>query len=208
MTESGSKRYLEPYRRAVEELGAGFEATLWNSRAAQLLRFDVMIDLAGFEDCVVVDIGCGQGDLAGRLIELEVPFKRYVGVDAISEMITLASQRELCRSQFQVLDAVAQPTMLQQLAGDVACLSGTLNTMDQTTACNLVRAAFDASAQGVVFNFLSDRHHDRWSDKQLEPARRFNTVGMLDWALQLSSRVAFTQSYLDGHDATIAIWHD
>ena len=30
----------------------------------------------------------------------------------------------------------------------------------------------------------------------------------LDWALDRTSRVAFTQDYLDGHDATIVLRHD
>ena len=189
MTESGSSHYLDPYRRAVEEFGAGFEATLWNSREAQQRRFDVMIDLAGFEDCVVVDIGCGHGDLAAHLIELEVPFKRYVGVDAVVEMVESATRRGLLHSEFVLADVVTHPEVLEGQDADFTCFSGTLNTMDFETARRVVRSAFDASAQGVVFNFLSDRHHERWADKQLEPARRFDTIAWLEWALDLSSRV-------------------
>ena len=70
------------------------------------------------------------------------------------------------------------------------------------------RAGFDASAQGVVFNFLSDKCHPRWSGRDLTPARRFDTLAWLRWSFELSSRVCFTQSYMDGHDATILILHE
>jgi hypothetical protein len=91
---------------------------------------------------------------------------------------------------------------------DYVCLSGTLNTMNDDLARRVVRAAFDAAGQGVVFNFLSNRPHARWSGRDLAPARRFDTAAWLDWSLGLSSRVSFTQDYLDGHDATIMIRHD
>ena len=80
--------------------------------------------------------------------------------------------------------------------------------MDEPTVRQLIEAAFEASAQGVVFNFLSTRAHDRFKQQDPGPARRFDPVALLDFALGLSSRVIFTQAYLDGHDATILLAHD
>ena len=80
--------------------------------------------------------------------------------------------------------------------------------MDDEMARKLIEAALEASAQGVIFNFLSDRHHPKWADRDLGPSRRFDTKAWLDWALGKSSRVSFTQDYLDGHDATIMIRHE
>ena len=104
---------MQPYREAVERHGAGFEATLWNSPEAQVLRFDVMIGLMDLEGCAVLDVGCGQGDLAARLLERRVPFARYVGVDALAEMIEAARLRRLDRCEFVCRDAVADPTVLK-----------------------------------------------------------------------------------------------
>jgi hypothetical protein len=55
----------------------------------------------------------------------------------------------------------------------------------------------------VVFNFLSDRAGPECLARDVGPARRFNTVGMIDWALTHTSLVSFSQDYMDGHDATI-----
>ncbi len=202
------KAYLQPYQEAVERFGAGFEATLWNSREAQTLRFDVMIDLAEFEGCRLLDVGCGHGDFAARLLEREVGFAAYVGIDAVAEMIEAAARRGLNRCEFMIGDPVAEPTLLGEACPDWTCLSGTLNTMDEPTVRQLIEAAFEASAQGVVFNFLSTRAHDRFKKQDPGPARRFDPVALLDFALGLSSRVIFTQAYLDGHDATILLAHD
>jgi SAM-dependent methyltransferase len=208
MDTPAAEDYLKPYREAVKRHGAGFESTLWSSPEGQQIRFDVMIDLAGFADCTILDIGCGRGDFAQRLLDRSVPFQRFLGVDALPEVIEAARARELPRCEFRMADAVCDPTVLRILDADFICFSGSLNTMSETCAKHLVKAAFEAAAQGVVFNFLSDRPHERWADQPLSPARRFATVSWIDWALELTSRVTFTQDYLDGHDATIMLRHD
>jgi len=213
MPATPSEEYLQPYRRALKRHGVSFESTLWRSREGQLLRFDIMIDLAGFEDCIVTDVGCGRGDFAARLLERRIPFRHFIGIDALPEMIRAAKARGLARSDFHLHDVLADPKALVTAAPDGSppdylCFSGTLNTMDENIARRLVKMAFLAARQGVLFNYLSDRHHRRFADDNLDPARRFDTLAWLDWAMDLSSRVSFTQDYLDGHDATILIHHD
>jgi SAM-dependent methyltransferase len=204
-----NQSYLRPYCEALERHGPGFEATLWASRDAQRLRFDVMIDLADFEDCTIVDAGCGTGDFAARLVERSVPFARYLGIDALAELIESARRRNLDpvggRVCFQVGDLLSHSGDLERYEADYFCFSGTLNTMDESVARQLVHAAFGAAARGVVFNFLSDRCDEQLLARDLWPARRFDTLAWLDWALALGPLVSFRQDYLEGHDATIVI---
>lgn len=195
--------YLEPYRRALRQHGPGFEATLWASRSAQQLRFDVMIALADFEDCVIVDAGCATGDFAARLIERSVPFRKYIGIDALPELIEQAMKRGLDRCEFHTADLVHHPDVLASYQPDFVTISGMLNTMEEDIARLVVRRSFEDASQGAVFNFLSDRHHSQWAGQDLSPARRFDTIAWLDWAMSQTSRVVFTQAYLDGHDATV-----
>jgi SAM-dependent methyltransferase len=207
MPDRAEKSYLKPYRDAVDRFGPGFEATLWNSREAQRLRFDVMADLAGLEGRTVLDVGCGHGDFAARLLERGIGFARYAGLDALPEMIEHATRRGLARCQFRSADAVADPSVLAAERADYICMSGTLNTMEETTARRLVVDAFAAAGRGVVFNFLSSRPGGEWNARDPAPARRFDPLSWLAAALALSPRVAFTQAYLDGHDATILVEH-
>lgn len=206
MGDPADKAYLQPYCRAVRRFGGGFQATLWNSREAQTLRFDVMIGMADFAGAAILDVGCGEGDLAARLLERDVPFATYRGLDAVPEMIEAARARTLPRSTFAVADPLTDPRALRVGAGWVT-LSGTLNTMDEATAERLVAECFAAAGAGIVFNFLSTAASERWAGRDPAPARRFSPVRFLDFALSLSPRVSFTQAYLDGHDATMVIEH-
>jgi len=208
MPERPGEKFLKPYREAVQQFGPTFESTLWTSREAQQLRFDVMIDLAGLDECVVLDAGCGTGDFAEHLIRRPVQFARYIGIDAVSELIEAAKQRGLPRCEFMLGDLIHDQSPLHQIEPDFVCISGTLNTMDEETARNLVSHAFDTAHQGVAFNFLSNRADERWAARDIGPARRFDTINWIDWALSRTSRVSFTQDYLDGHDATILMRHE
>lgn len=208
MEAHAAEDYLKPYREALRLHGPGFESTLWSSPEGQRIRFDVMIDLAGFGQCVILDVGCGGGDFALRLLERSVGFDRFIGIDALPEVIEAAKSRRLARCEFRLADAITDPIVLGSANADFICFSGSLNTMSEPCAQQLVRAAFEAAAQGVLFNFLSDRPHERWDAQPLSPARRFDTVAWVNWSLQLTSRVTFTQDYLDGHDATIMLRHD
>jgi SAM-dependent methyltransferase len=199
---------LRPYREAVARHGPCFHATLWSSPEGQRIRFDVMIDMAGLDQCTILDIGCGRGDFADRLLQRQVAFERFIGIDALPPLIQAAQAQGLPRCEFQVADALADPSVLARESADFVCISGTLNTMAEPAARKLVEAAFDVAAQGVLFNFLSNRYHKRWVEHELGPARRFDTLGWIEWALSRTSRVSFTQDYLDGHDATILMRHD
>ena len=85
------------------------------------------------------------------------------------------------------------------------CISGSLNTMEENLARDLVSDAYEAAKRGVGFNFLSDRAEPQWLQRDIGPSRRFNTVKWIDWALSQTSLVSFTQDYLEGHDATVVM---
>ncbi len=209
MSES-DEMHLQPYREAAQHYGPGepgFKAALWGSRETQVLRFDIILNMVDLSGSTVLDIGCGTGDFAQQLIEREIPFKQFIGIDAVEQVIHTARSRELPGCTFHKSNVLEELDTLQKHHADFAVLSGTLNTMSDPDAYRLVESAFEASAQGVIFNFLSDRPDPKWLERELGPARRFSTIGWLDWALSRSPRVHFTQDYLAGHDATILIRH-
>ena len=206
VTSSDHPDYLAPYVEAIEAFGPGFDATLWASREGQIRRFDLLIDLGDIGAHRVLDVGCGPGDLALRMIEREVPYLEYVGFDAIEAVIDGAGARSIPRSRFEVADVVARPKCMHEVEPDIIVLSGTMNAMEERVGRALLESAWDAAHVGVVFNFLSNRPHPEWADRDLTPARRYDTVDWLDWAMGRTPLVRFSQAYYRGHDATIAMF--
>ena len=201
--------YLQPYREAMGHFGPGFEATLWQNRDAQQLRFDVAIAMASMNGLRGADLGCGTGDLIDHLDTRSIGVEAYLGVDAQPEMIALArEEHDDPRTAFLAIDIVTDFDQVISWSPDLCLISGTLNTMTERMAWRLVKMAFEHSSRGVIFNFLSNRPHPRWASKDLRPARRFHTAKWIDRCLRETSQVAFRQDYLDGHDATIAMLHE
>jgi hypothetical protein len=223
--------YLDPYRRAVEEIGTRFEALLWRSREFQERRFAVLLEaaacgltpggspsgLASLEGRVIADLGCGRADLAIWIHGVGLRYGGYLGVEAIPELaeasrVRLRSERipkaEVIEADFAA-DEGLFARLIREHGAELLLFSGSLNTFRQDGAERVITTAFDAMVPGgaVVFNFLSDRCAVPPSD-DTGPARRFDTLAMLDLAATLTPRFVLRHDYLNGHDATIALFKD
>jgi SAM-dependent methyltransferase len=200
--------YLEPYRASQRRHGSGFEVTLWASPRSQRRRFEVFAQMCFLAGKRILDAGCSRGDFAAYLLEQDIPFDRYVGVDALCEVIDHARHRQLPGCEFHCGDCVANPSLLSIGRPQVICISGTLNTMGDAQVMQLLTSAWQAAGETLLFNFLSDRASPQ-AVPQTGPARRLDTTKLLDWALTLTSQVGFRQDYFKhGHDATIIMRKD
>ena len=210
--------YLRPYQDAVRDHGPRFEALLWNRPETQQVRFEALISMLELEGRTLADLGCGRADLAAHLARRGVKYGRYVGVEGVGELL------EACRARareeglegcaFHGWDFVADEGVFERLVRDegaeVFVFSGSLNTLEQAEAQRVLRRAWEALGQtpggALAFNFLSDRHGDASrASEDTGPARRFDTLAMLDWAMRSTPLVRFRQDYLGGHDAAIVM---
>ncbi len=195
--------YLKPYEEAVAAHGGSFEATLWRNKDGQYIRFKTFCNFIDFTDTSILDVGCGIGDFAQYLLQKNISFKSFHGIDAMGAMIDTASKRNLLHSTFETIDILKKPNISSNY--DWITFSGTLNAMREEVARALIDCSFEACIKGIAFNFLSDQSGRDPKNEDLTPARRFNTLAWINHALTLSTKVDFTQSYLDGHDATIVL---
>jgi hypothetical protein len=118
-------------------------------------------------------------------------------------MIQRANERELPQCTFEVGDVVIDKQRMSN--ADWLVFSGTLNAMVQEEALALIHSAFTSCREGVAFNFLSNQSWRDPSSEDLSPASRFDTLEVLRFAFTLTPLVFFTQTYLEGHDATIIL---
>ena len=209
--------YLAPYAEVVDRAGACFEALLWRSRETQGARFEVIAECADLTGRVVADMGCGRADLAAWLAARGIQYGRYLGVDGVPEMVRFARDRAaregLAECGFIAADFAADLRVFDRLAtdhhADCMIFSGSLNTLDPALAARVLGAAWTAVARRgglLIFNFLSDRDGGPpASEIDKGPARRFDTLRMVRWALERTSNIVLRHDYLDGQDATIAM---
>lgn len=215
MTTDESKpdpRYLEPYREAVRMHGPGFEALLWRSQEFQVKRFEVLAEVTRPKGRIMADLGAGRGDLLEYLKATDQTPLRYIGVEGIEELVEPARKR-LPESQWIIADFVKDRDLFERLVDEhnasMLLFSGSLNTLDERTALDVLDRAWDAlhgRTGGVLaFNFLSSAGRKRRD--ATGPANRFNSTRVFKWAQQASGRMLFRQDYLAaGHDATVAVY--
>ena len=214
---SSTPAYLHPYEAAIEALGPRFVSLLWRTRPMQEARFAAMEAMVGFGGRSVADLGSGLADLLLWADREGVRPERYVGVEALRPFVeasraALAERTAGGPAEIVEADFVADGGLFARLVGergvDTLVFSGSLNTMDQQTAAGVLDRAWAAVAEAersaLVFNFLSDAGPMSASDRAA-PAHRFDTLGMLRWALERTSLVLFRHDYLDGQDATITM---
>ncbi len=198
-----SDKYLDPYRESFREHGSNFGVTLWASPFSQRKRFLVFSQMLDFTNRTVLDAGCSLGDFAGFLNERNVPYRKYIGVDGLADVIKSATQRNIPRTQFVAGDFLTDPALLKTSNPDTIVISGALNTMSDAQAMNVLRTAYRAASDVLMFNFLSGSCGPN-APLQDTIARRLDTYALLRWAMEQTPYVMFRQDYFrDGHDATI-----
>jgi len=197
--------YLKPYQRSVQRHGSAFEATLWASPESQRRRFAVMTEMAGFAGKRVLDAGCSRGDFAAFLLEREIEYDRFIGLDGVPEVIDFARGRGLPAAEFHTADFASDPESLKTGSPQVIAISGSLNTMQDEMVYRVLEACWRACGETLIFNFLSDRC-DPGAPAQDDFSRRLDALGLLDWAMAKTWNVALRQDYFNlGHDATIVM---
>jgi hypothetical protein len=209
--------YLSPYIDAAHEVGARFEALLWKNPAAQQARFDALIDMTSPTGRTVADLGCGLADLHTRMTDRNAGHTRYIGVEAVGPLAGAAKDRlskfGSRRAEIVEADFAADESLFDRLVtterSDLVIFSGSLNTFPLASALPILDRAWTAVARRrgamLAFNFLSDRCEPGRRAEATAPAHRFDTLAVLDWAMQRTPIVSFRQDYLLGHDATVVM---
>ena len=196
-------RYLDPYRASASRHGPSFEATLWANERAQQLRFRVFADMCDLTAKRILDAGCSRGDFAAYLLDRNVAFESYTGVDALDEVIEFAAARNLARCRFLAGDFLTDPSLLELDNPQVICISGSLNTMTDRQVRTVLDAAWQAAGETLLFNFLPNLATRR-APAQFGPARRLDALALIKWATTQTGAVHYRQDYFNqGHDATI-----
>ncbi|HEY0511351.1 MAG TPA: methyltransferase domain-containing protein [Thermoanaerobaculia bacterium] len=191
--------YLYPYHDARRQGARGFHALLWSSLEGQQVRFEAIARSCPLAGTRILDVGCGRADLLGFLLERGVVPAHYLGMDMVPESLRAARRKKYERCEIlPAADFVREPEKLQ-VGADVVIFSGSLNTLSRPQFYRSLRAAWEASGQWLVFNFLNSRS---WCGEDWLSWHRRSSV--VTFCRSLGGEARYDESYLEG-DCTVAV---
>ncbi len=157
------------YENSIKKHGKNARGVAWSDSRRQRVRFKALLDAAGdIGQAVVVDAGCGFGDLCLYMVETGKVPKRYIGIDLLDFMVKEARRRT--KERVLRRDILKDP--LPQ--ADWYFVSGSFNLLTRFETVLAVKRCLDASGRGIVFNLLEGRYeggrYNYWRPSQIKKA--------------------------------------
>lgn len=177
----------------------GFRKLGWTDLTSQQARFKVLCDIAPLNNKVIMDVGCGTGDLKTYL---DANFQEfiYLGIDHVPEFIVQALERfkDVRNTFFKVADFTTDglPDV------DYILASGSLNyqTDNLLFPYRMIEKMYNSVKEGMAFNLLDD--------EKISPTdflKPYNREEVLEFCLSLTSNVQVVTGYLP-EDFTIMMY--
>jgi len=197
ISENMINRYSERYQR----LGYDVKSLGWGSTEQQEYRFSQTLDIASdFSDKHVLDIGCGFGDYYKFLKKSGAAPKTYTGYDLNPDLINEAKKQYASDEHVNFDVANILETAADEPQADIVAMFGVLNLNLAGKVDNyeyshkIIKNAFSFTKECLIIDFLS---------AVLDPAYPkedfvfyHDPLKMLEFALELSPKVALKQDYL------------
>jgi SAM-dependent methyltransferase len=190
--------YLFPYHEARVNGAKGFDALLWSSREGQRTRFDAIARICPLAGRRILDVGCGQADLLGFLLERGIVPAHYTGLEMMPASVRAARRRKYDRCEILKGDFVREPEKMR-VGAEVVIFSGSLNTLARAPFHATLRAAWAAAGSALVFNFLDSQS---WCGEDWLYWHPRDQV--LSFCRRLGGEVHADTGYLEG-DCTVAV---
>ena len=184
----------QTYGDSVTSLG-------WYSRFTQEQRFWALTTGIEWEGQTLLDVGCGQGDLAGFLQTHQLS-AQYTGIDLSPRMIQVA-QKKYPEAHFQVGDALDTAFSGQ---ADLVLASGVFNHKVETPAAYfrwVLNRLMQMARQVVAVNVLSD--FTPQAQRESDLFTYYSPAEVLSWAMELTPYVELRHHYLP-NDLTVILY--
>ncbi len=179
------------YLKSIQKYGKTARGVAWSDAHRQERRFSVLLgQVDRISEAVIVDAGCGFGDLFLYMKRRGMLPKKYIGIDMIDSMVEEA--RAKCRAEILKRDMLKDPLP----EADWYLASGSFNLLTRFETLLALRRFLEVSRCGVIFNLLKGREREGifnyWMPEEIQRACR--TFG----------RVTIYEGYLEG-DFTVKI---
>lgn len=185
------------YNNRVREYGHSPKACDYGRPESQLIKFDVIANMANFENKSILDVGCGFGDFK-RHLELKYKNINYSGIDLSDEMVNIARKMDpLIRIKKENIMDMQQGEYYDYIvANGIFYL---LAESQESRMKEMVKKMFEHSREGVIFNSLST-----WADMKESGEFYADPSNTLEWCSKISKKVQLKHDYM-GHDFTVRL---
>lgn len=149
------KQIVKQYHRDRIREFAGEPARIqgWSDQQAQMTRFETILSLADFNNAVILDIGCGYGELKQLLDQRFENFK-YIGIDQQPEFIAKARLTHKNLSNTEFIEADFSTCQLPEV--DIIVASGVFayKSADKSYFLKMIKKLFASAGRYFIFNML------------------------------------------------------
>ncbi len=188
-----SRAHIIKYHNdSIKKFGINSHQALgWRKKNEQLLRFKILIESNKLNDCSILDIGCGTGDLLKYLISKNIQCE-YTGIDHIKDFITLAGEKYKNQNNTSFLLGDFWTADLGKY--DYVLASGALSyrNADPNFIFKMIAHLFSLSKKALAFNLLEK------TDLKNGGLVAYNKNEILGFCKKLSSNVILKDDYLEG----------
>ncbi len=138
------------YSSAIDKYGITAKGVNWHSKESQKMRFDIILEMLpdDISQYSIADAGCGFGDLHLYMLKKKRAPKEYIGIDSLSDMYSIASDRTGC--EIVIADICKDKLPM----ADYYVCSGAMNVLEEFETHLFVRNCFSACRVGFIFNVL------------------------------------------------------
>lgn len=182
------------YTSAINTYGVSAKGLNWTSKKTQEIRFDALLQLLPENIDSIADAGCGFGDLYYYMIKKGKILKKYIGIDDLDVMSSIASNE----TGQEIITANIIKDVIP--SADYYICSGAMNVLNTFETHLFIRNCFESSRIGFIFNALH-------GDKTSETYNYLSTEQIKQIAKSLDvPRIEFFQGYLE-NDITVGFFH-
>lgn len=138
------------YTSAIEKFGISPKGVNWASKENQVLRFTILLELLpkDLSNVTLCDAGCGFGDFYHYLEKKKKLPSRYIGIDSLLEMTSIALQN----TAQEILNANICKDSLPN--ADYYVCSGALNVLTDFEIILFIQNCYRSSKKAFFFNAL------------------------------------------------------
>lgn len=159
---------IEHYINRVKDFNMPeYQILDWESKEAQDLRFETLVEHFNMESSILLDVGCGLGNLAEYIDNKNIKL-HYIGIDIMPEMIERAKSKifKNINPQFMTLDFFSGSDIEKEF--DYIYSSGIFNLNlgnNDKFLKEAIKLFLRAAKKGICFNLLDISFKEKYGDK-------------------------------------------